>query len=432
MFLRNTLIFAIVMLCFSYVTTTSLALQLGIPTGPLNAAIKGSIALMFLVVLFASDRLNRDDYHRLFPLMFFFLLYSIRMLYDIVVYDVLFTDQSLIYITGFFFGLTMLPTIAVGMRLHVDDIPRLHNWILIALTIANVAVVAYFFGGGTIVAEEAFSGRIQTEGEAAGTTVLNPITISLYGTMLAVFSLGRLTVKRDDGLQMKAFLLFCVVLGFSTLLMGGSRGPLLSFSVNIAIIIFVLLRSLVVRSAIRTQASVWLILGVGAALFVSFVIVQGQSLYLFDRIVDMLVSRSQGGREERDFLWAMAWSDFERAPLFGYSYVTSIGGYHPHNTVLEALMATGAFGGIFIFIAHYLGLRGYWRMLNGSLGPHGFSLALIGICFLVTGLLSGSIGQFPEVWLFLGLAATVGNHQDAAQRRAKFFGTSVLPAPVAR
>jgi hypothetical protein len=95
-------------------------------------------------------------------------------------------------------------------------------------------------------------------------------------------------------------------------------------------------------------------------------------------------------------------------------------------------MATGAFGGIFILIAHYLGLRGYWRMLNGSLGTHGYSLALVGICFLITGLLSGSIGQFPEVWLFLGLAATLGNHQDAARRRADFYRTPTPPSPAAQ
>lgn len=114
-----------------------------------------------------------------------------------------------------------------------------------------------------------------------------------------------------------------------------------------------------------------------------------------------------GGREARDYLLMEAWSDFLKSPIIGESYVLQSGGY-PHNFIAEAFMATGLVGTIFLIIAFVYVLTGIWRILNGRAGPYGISIALLAICYMVVGLVSGSIGQYPDLWACMAMMTALG------------------------
>jgi O-antigen ligase len=315
--------------------------------------------------------------------------------------------------------------------MDVREIPRLHRWTLIALIITNIALIAYMLTGGAIEAENAFSGRAQVNGDIEGTTVINPIIISLMGSILAAFALGRLTVMSGDSVQKQAGLAGLVAIGIVNILLGGSRGPVIALLICTVVILLTLVRAAIFRRNQKTRAAMWFYFPIGLIAVSAYFLTSGSKFYLFDRLANSVEERSQGGTEERDFLFSFAYQDFLDAPLFGKSYVMSEGGGHPHNLVLEAMMSTGLFGMFFFSIALFFALRGVYRTLNGALGPYGYSLALVCLCFLISSLLSGSVGQFPELWVYLAIMTVLGNrHLTVGERNAVLAQSS--PYPVGR
>ena len=139
----------------------------------------------------------------------------------------------------------------------------------------------------------------------------------------------------------------------------------------------------------------------------------------------MYESRSGGIQEERDFLYSVAWNDFLSAPLFGNAYVLSIDATTPHNVPLEVLMSVGLIGAVFFAVAMAFAAVALWRMLNGARGDRGYTLALASLCLLTMGLTSFSIGQSPELWIFIALVTVIGRsqrpdtHKTAGETRAR-------------
>ncbi len=411
---RHFLIAAITLLGFSYATTTVILLGLGASTGIGNVIIKSFILILFMTSLVISKNIKSENFKYIWPMLVFFIIYGVRILYDISFDSIVFYQQSAFYIIAYFFGLTLVPTLITALAFDIRQVKGLHNAVLVALVIANVALLIYVFSNGTIEAETAFGGRAQVDGAVEGTAVINPITVSLMGAILAVFVMGRLAVLQSKSAAFELFLGGLVVLGFVNVLIGGSRGPAVAFALCAGVILLTLVRTPFARSGVKVRSVMWIYGGIGIAALIAFFIAQGDNIYLFERFVTMIDGRAVGVGEERDFLRDLAVADFWSAPIFGYSYVTSVGGAHPHNIVLEALMATGVVGFSAFLLAMFFALRGVYNVMLGAAGPYGYSLGLVTLCFLTSSLLSGAVGQFPELWVFLALMTTMGNRRQNA------------------
>lgn len=411
---RSFLIAAITLLGFSYATTTVILLGLGFSTGIGNVIIKSFILLLFMISVIISNNFKGQNFKYIWPMLVFFIIYGVRVLYDVSFEGIVFFQQSTFYVIAYFFGLTLLPTLVTALVFDARHVKGLHNAVLVALVIANVALLIYVFTNGVIEAETAFGGRAQVDGAAEGSAVINPITVSLMGAILAVFAMGRLAVMPSKSVPFELFLGGLIVLGFVNVLIGGSRGPAVAFALCAGVILFTLMRSPFARSGVKVRSVMWIYGGVGIAALIAFFIAQGENIYLFERFVTMIDGRAVGVGEERDFLRDLAIADFWSAPIFGYSYVTSVGGAHPHNIVLEALMATGIVGFSAFLLAMFFALRGVYNVMLGVAGPYGYSLGLVTLCFLTSSMLSGAVGQFPELWVFLALMTTMGNRRQSA------------------
>jgi O-antigen ligase len=149
-----------------------------------------------------------------------------------------------------------------------------------------------------------------------------------------------------------------------------------------------------------------------AVLYLAFA--SGMEIFLFDRFELTYEGRLGGAEEERDLLFASAWSDFLSSPLIGKAYAVSLGDASPHNVFLESLMSVGLFGTAFFLATLIYAFLGLWRLLNGVMGQRGYTIGLSSLCLMTLGLTSYSIGQSPELWIFLSLITLLGDPPKAA------------------
>lgn len=406
MLAKRVLIVAITLLSFLYVCSSVILLSLDFETRQFNILAKAAIAALFaFTILLAS----REDMKRSlwgWPIIIFLAVYSIRLIYDVFARGLLFLMQDRFYIISYFFGLTLVPVVAILLHMRRSMVRDLHNWLLAAVIIANILLTLYFVAGGVVQDETQFSGRAQVAVEGEGTAVINPITVSLMGVYLFVMALGRLLTVRTDPWWMQAGLGALTLYSVSNILIGGSRGPLLALGVCIAATGFLSFRgTLSNETHVRRGMFAYLLAGLVVA--AGYVITVGRDLYIYRRFAEMFQDRAMGGREERDYLLMEAWDSFLRSPFIGESYVLQNGGY-PHNFIAESLMATGLAGTVFLIIAMVYVVTGIWRILNGRAGPYGISIALLAISYMVAGLVSGAIGQYPDLWAFMAIMTALG------------------------
>lgn len=409
--LRKAYILGTTLLAFSYTTTAVWMLMLGIPTGPGNMLIKAVIAGLFLLALPYTLRRMETLLGPLLPVLILLGLYAVRLLYDVLVRDIFMIYQTPIYVLGYFFGLTLLPVLALCGAVRKVDVKQIHDWVFTFLVVANVSLMVFALQAGFDSPLEVFAGRLQVEGEASGTAVLGPIGIGLMGACLAAFAMGRLAVLNGRGAVWVASHLVIVLLGCGNILFGASRGPALGFLLCMLALMASLVGGAFGMRGLSIRRSIWLYLSLPVIVVAALIGRDDVPIFLFARVLSFLEDRTgvSGGSEERDAVQAAAWEDFRNSPLFGSSYVVSLDNSSPHSMVYDALIAAGVFGAVALGWALWRMAVGLWRAWRGAAGPYGYPLALVGICLFVLQMTSGSIGQTPEFWVFMSLLILLTN-----------------------
>lgn len=432
--LRRVYIAAVALLAFGYSGTTVWLLKAGIPTGPANMAIKGLIASLFVVALLCTLTRPSRLFGSLLPVLILFSLYAFRLLFDVLVRDILMVYQTPVYALGYFFGLTLLPIVALSGAVRRSDIGQIHQWTFSLLLFANLSILVHALTADLDSLLEVFAGRLQVEGQEEGTAALNPIGIGLTGACLAALVMGRLAVFGGQGLTWVTLHLLALALGVGNVLLGASRGPAIAFLACLLAMVVSMLRPIfsATSGGTRVRPVTWiylLLLLTGLTWLISR---DEIPVFLTERFTSFLEDRLAGVNEERDAIHAAAWQDFLDSPLFGSSYVVSLDRSSAHSVLYEALISAGIVGAIALAWALARLAWGVWRAFRGDAGPHGYPLSLVGICLLVLQFTSGSIGQFPEFWVFLSLLVllTEGPVAQACPSvsRRQSIGNAALPA----
>jgi O-Antigen ligase len=393
-------------ICFSYVITITLIIQYSLPIGITNTFLK----IFILAILFLSSFIYIIKYSSpnqlQISLMVFFLIYSFKLMYNVIILDEYIEGQSLYQILGYYFGLTIIPVIFIVFYIKPIDSVYIHRISFAFLAAGNVALLLHTMLNGDVYIDAAFAGRTEVDGDILGTAVLNPIVVGHTGTLLMVFCLGRIATGLVRGLPSLGFHGMLMLLGLANLLAGGSRGPLFGLLSSIMLLVAV---AVFRRNAFKTRYGrnlVWLFLAGVALIFVFLMITDRVPVFLFDRVVDTVSGRMEGQLEERDYAIASAWDIFRDSPLFGSSY--TINGSLAHNVVMEMLMATGILGAVFFYGLVHNAVVGVWRLACGHVGPYGLSIALVTVAYAALGLTSYSIVQSPELWIFIAISSTLG------------------------
>jgi len=343
--------------------------------------------------------------------LFFWLIYSIRLFYDIQIRGIVFSAYSLFkfytlaYGSGFF---AALATILTTKYINLKTAKKYFYYTIFASNISIIMMVLYLYKSLNplvIAARVQFS--LEIDKDTVINNVLNPITIGFHGELLCLVSLYFLLFEKSQWLRKKIYQIGFFS-GFYVLIIGGSKGPLVSFFI---LSFFLVLLNLYHSN--KTKLFYFKLLTipiVSSLIFIKFIIprIPWEHFTIFSRMKSWITDDYQNSLDNRDEKFEYAWQEFIEHPIIGSRYIDQFNSY-PHNLFLEALMALGILGGSFFFILiiHFL-IKTFFDIINEKRIII-FSLLVLSSIFM--GMTSGSLFASYQFWIVLAFYLSINNKQ---------------------
>ena len=393
-------------LCFGYTLQVSIPFLLGINTNSFNIIARAiylgvSLIIIFLTFFKTQNRIKLPTGAVYFIL--FWILYSLRLLYDLEILDLGYMDQDKYYVYSFAFGSCFVPSLAVIFNKSIISIDRLNlnTWYL--LLISNIFLLLsllYTYDGNIVLILATRAQLMINKGTLSEISIINPITVSYTGEIVAVQGICFLMLGFDKLYKLKKIIIYVgIFLGICNLILGASRGPMLAF---------VLLVFIIVYFRIRREPNVAVFINkLGIFLIILIVVISGylipklnsQNIELesFNRLISFKESREENIKEVRDFEIASAWQQFLDNPIVGDRFTNRYDDTYPHNLILDILMSTGVIGFIlFIMLYFFVIKKNNDLLVNKSYIP----VFTLFISIIFSGMLSGSLFQGIAPWIF--------------------------------
>lgn len=410
---------ATALLCFGYPMTTVTATLAGLPVGQINIVLKAVYASMFLLALAGGLTKPSIKIPMLtIPLFVFFILYGFRLVVDLYLRGVYAPLSSPNYTFFYFTFLTLLPAVSVALNFEASDLPTLETWMSWVLLLSAAMVFVQFQQSGTQFLLAIANERLELRDKGEVMSQLNPISIGSVGSALAIVSIARLSLNiREQGWLRLWLSAVGLVLGLGTLFLAGSRGPMLAFGVSFVLLIFGIFRTKLLRSGrqidISNRSFILIITMIFGAVFA---FQRADTMFLaLGRLFETFTALGTGDLEEaRTYILSDALRNFSISPLFGSGHLALDNTAYAHNSVVEALMATGLIGGV-LFVANLIIVFSQaWRALSLRHGPLAFLHAPIVLSMLVLSQFSSTISQAPEIWLLVFLFLSIASRCKGA------------------
>lgn len=386
---------------FIYPLTAVLILSFSLPTSITNIALKLFYSILYLAIIIQYLRNYSLSFKVIsLPLLLFFLLYTVRLVFDISIRHIDFSSGSAAYVYSYFLGATFLPALMIIICYRSLSPLEIYKNLYFVLLIANLLLVWYIFSNGASSYFELLAGRTELNSESnIGTdgVFINPIQISMCGALLAIVAITNILFEKTATIFHTLFSLFNLFLGLYNLFVGASRGPLFGF---ITILIFIsLYRIYTAPKNLKFFTSFLLTFVLSVICYQLIINLRNNfDIFLLDRLDTFWMNLLSNTKEDRNFIYEQSISLFLNSPIIGSQYVTIDGGY-PHNIIIEVLMSLGIIG---IILFSIMSLNIFVRILY-LYRLKVISVEIIGIisvCLLVLflGLTSGSIFVNPEIW----------------------------------
>jgi len=235
-------------------------------------------------------------------------------------------------------------------------------------------------------------------------SVLNPITLSYFGEILALYSLALLLLTRANFFK-KIFYSFTWLLGTFILVLGASRGPLLTLVLISFFLVFIYFRYQRKTQLFLLKFFSATMALLGILLFWVIPKVISLDLELVRRASHLFEGKGDVSMQVRDVQWSTAWSQFLESPIIGDQFLERSTNYYPHNIYLESLMATGVIGGsIFFIIIGYSLVKIAMQFFNRDLLII-FSLLLL--TAMLANFTSGSLFGSSRLWILLAFILSI-------------------------
>lgn len=402
----NVATWVIMLSCFSYPITTVLFLKLGVPTGPANYALKGVFAVLYFTLLLLGLSKNKNVISTLsFPLIVFFVIYSIRLFVDTAFFDIgMKNDYSHSYLYLYYYILTFLPCLSLfAVKDHLD-FSKIIKYTGVFLVLINVSYMLYFLseGPGSFLLMLSSRAEVSSETLERG-TVINPIVVGVFGASLALFEISKFIQLKKEKLFRNLLGVIFIAMGIANVMLGASRGPVLLLVLGVFII-----SGFYFKYRAFQASKILNLIGVLFGLLLIFQLFiaplfSDTEIFLFKRLEMLDDSIGSDTKEARDYSFEGAINDFLDSPIIGKQYVGTYDNFYPHNVYLEVFMATGILGAIFFFWAFYQVFQTFIKLWRLRLPEEYLPLFIIGMSNLIVGLTSGSIPTSPQYWIFLTL-----------------------------
>lgn len=325
----------------------------------------------------------------------FWLLYSLRLLYDSVYphYDMMYAWW---YYCSWVLGACFLPMMAMASWSPTPAESRRAAELLFALLVVAGLLAALLGTASPEIGKfsvNAFHGRFHL-------AALNPISMGHLGGsifLLALWHVIQAPFKLMSVWRILAYLAIC--LGAVLLIAANSKGPLLS--------VLVCLIFMVVFAPGLGRRFVFFTLLVCALLFAPLAYIAQNSFGIptYSRMVEASLITG-GSTPERLQRLSAGFADFMASPLLGSRIEESQFGGYPHNIILEALMATGVLGGSLLFILLMVVAFKAMRVYR-TMPAYGW-VSILFVQHFIAAQVSGAVYTVSYLWMTAGALIGIG------------------------
>lgn len=399
-------LWVVLFLAFGYPIQAGLPILLNQDPGLWNMIFRAAYALILVVLLLIrlTSKKQKVNYSSigLYALIVFWFIYLIRLVFDLGFMNDRFAHRSEFWVFSMALGNGFLPIVTITAFLKDLDLKKFLQfsyYIIIASNVLIIAIVLVQNSSGLTL--DLFNTRVSVTGEDEDMLVINTILIGTFGNLLASYSLfGLLNTDKKRG-QKQVFLI-TFVLGVFVMIMAASRGPILYFLlvtlINTAYYIYRQGRKDFYKPMLKIGIfSFSLILVVNSFSF------NTEEFSMFRRVENFIEARQNSEKEERDYEWASAWTQFQDAPVFGDRFLNNYDNYYPHNLILEVLMATGVAGAFPFFFFLILFVRNVVSAFKYKLDHQAHTNVLI-LCIVFSTFTSGGLFTISYFWALVPLA----------------------------
>jgi hypothetical protein len=216
----------VLFLALGYPIQCAVPLFLKVNSTPVNAAFRVLIALASLVVIarvpFSMKKVSKGT----FLLLLLWFIYSCRLFVDVSLRGIEFGNgrYSTFFMYSMAFANCFLPVVAVAAAAPYINIKRFLKWAFIFTFVSNIIIfVSFFTSNGITMALMSTRGAV---GDDPSEAMINPITISFYGMLLAVLALSKLLFDAPKTIKGGIAVFICVIIGVANVLLGASQRPL--------------------------------------------------------------------------------------------------------------------------------------------------------------------------------------------------------------
>lgn len=356
---------------------------LGVENRPLSILMRIALLLVCFVLLirFFPLRIHRKTLAFWLAWWFFWTLYLVRLALDTFLNPTALQLPPSEYAL-FAIGVCLIPGVSTvlgnvkgGVRFTLSRL----LWLITAGIVLNIYVI-FFIQGSVDVDPGAL--RVETE-------VLNPITLGHLGVSVLLLALWKIN---DSQPSILVYALSCsaVAVAIIAVISSGSRGPVVSCFVALALYALVLPTHFFSRLTLFGLAIASLLVAFNADILIS--------TFLFERLSEQLFQD-----DARAKLLGEALELIKTYPFFGAG-IEPLETY-PHNLVLESFVAVGLLTGLpFCFmLAFAIGKIFEVAQVNKSK----FWVCILFIQYLVGAMLSGAIYVSSTFWVLMALTVTL-------------------------
>ena len=399
-----------------------ISFALNIDSNPVNVGFR--ITFLFLsvgLIVFAITK-RRGKTVRLgwFCFITFWMIYSMRLIYDLEIKQLSYLDTDKFFVYSFAFGVCLIPSVSIYKSVqyfnHLLSI-RMMFWILF---ISNLCLFYAVLSSGNWNLAGIISLRANVIVEINGEmkSIVNSIAIGFFGELMILMSIHFLNFPIYQNKKIKIILYSALLLGATNLTLGASRGPLLSLIVLLFFEIYLILKQ-------KKDSKVFFLkLIIGVAIFIisltPFIItkLQNGDIELINRTFQIIEGGEINKNEERTYLFESATRQFIENPIIGDAFVTkyfNLYNSYSHNLILDVLMATGMIGFMFFGgMLYYIFLNNRYIVsiikVNSSLSAY----LLLFIAHLLSGMVSGGLFMSNGFWMLSALLLVVNPYEKNA------------------
>ena len=359
------------------------------PSNLLSLVLRAGILSLSLIVFVEFLFRRRPIRPTMFGIPLLFFLYGVRLLYE-TQFNASSLGQPASYYWIFFLGATVLPTLAILARRHIES-DQTFRMLFVAL-LASVTMATLQFS--TIID---VNGNQHDTGRAA-LERLNPISFGNIGASLLLLCMWPFLSARYIEWRFRLLLLGSAALGSYALFISASRGPIVGVIVSIALF----LASQLLAGRIRTTL-LFLVVGVLALAYFSYNNALLDSVTLFR--ISAVFSNEDMSTSIRLDMYQSGIASVLESPFLGSGIEVQKFHFYPHNLLIEMFMATGIFGGCLSLILIVSVVHSGFRLLKSG-HPAGW-MALLMIQYLTGAMFSGAVYSNTSFWIAAAMVLTV-------------------------